>query len=486
MAIAFDAQSTLVVGTGDRNQSHNPVGTPKGVLVIIVHEVGTDTVAGVTYDGTALNEVPLSPLLHTSPETGSVHAFFLGSGVPTADPATWAVDVTDTSDYIAACFTVTATADTEVHDTTTFASGATTAPSATLTITKNSFVAGGLYSGLAAPGSTEVAGTTEVVTGDLGADSGEISRGDSIKTGDFAYGWTQASDDGAVLAVAISESSNVNVNAGVATGTGTANNATTLETINAGTASGTGTALNATVLISKDVSAGLASGTGAAYAATTAVDPSGGVASASGAANQPSATIQPNAGVASATGAALDATVSVSGVVQWGAWSPVWTNDVALIEVDTGLATGTGAAFAPSPTVSPNAAAATAIATAYNPSISIVIGAGHATGAGTAYAPSVEQAINPQAGVATGTGVAFDPSLALVVNTALAAGTGTAYDAEFFIASIPGTAALAYAAGHGATVGFGSTHGASLSYAGASASSSAGVGPTATMTIETP
>ena len=140
------------------------------------------------------------------PETGSVHAFFLGAGVPTTDPASVAIDVTDTSDYIAACFTVTAAKDTKVHDTTTFDSGATTAPSATLTITKDSFVAGGLYSGLAAPGATEVAGTVEVVTGDLGADNGEISRGTTIKTTDFAYGWTQASDDGAVLAVAISES----------------------------------------------------------------------------------------------------------------------------------------------------------------------------------------------------------------------------------------------------------------------------------------
>jgi len=216
MTVAFDAQSTLAVGTGDRNFSHNPVGTPRGVLVIVVHEVGTDTVAGVTYDGTALVEVPLSPLLHTTPETGSIHAFFLGSSVPTTDPATVAIDVTDASDYIAACFSVTAAVDTVVHDTSTFDSGATTAPSATLTISASSFVAGGLYSGLAAPGSTEVAGTVEVVTGDLGADSGEISRGDSIKSADFAYGWTQASDDGAVLAVAIAESAAQLVTPGVA------------------------------------------------------------------------------------------------------------------------------------------------------------------------------------------------------------------------------------------------------------------------------
>ena len=347
MAIAFDAQSTLVVGTGDRTQSHNPVGTPRGVLVIVVHEVGTDTVAGVTYDGTALIEVPLSPLLHTTPETGSVHAFFLGTGVPTADPATWAVDVTDAADYIAACFTVTAAVDTEVHDTTIFDSGATTAPSATLTITKDSFVAGGLYSGLAAPGSTEVAGTTEVVTGDLGADSGEISRGDSIKTADFAYGWTQASDDGAVLAIAISESANVNVNAGNAAGTGTANAASISLAPTAGNAAGAGAAQQASVNVQPTAAA--ATGTGAAFAATTAVSSTAGNAAGTGAANQPSAGVAPNAGHSAGSGVAFDATVetgtSTNAAAGHAAGSGQSFGASISIAANAGNAVGTGAAF---------------------------------------------------------------------------------------------------------------------------------------------
>jgi len=420
MAIAFDAESVLVVGTGDRTQSHNPVGTPRGVLIIVVHEVGTDTVAGVTYDGTALVEVPLSPLLHTTPETGSVHAFFLGASVPTADPATWAVDVTDTSDYIAACFTVTAAMDTEVHDTSTFDSGATTAPSATLTITKNSFVAGGLYSGLAAPGSTEVAGTAEVVTGDLGADSGEISRGDSIKTADFAYGWTQASDDGAVLAIAISESANVSVNAGNAAGTGAANQPSVGVAPAAGLAAGTGTANNATVALSKDVDAGLASGTGAANPPAAGVGAAAGNAAGTGDAPQPSAGISPAAGLASGTGVANDATVSTgAGAPAWSAWSTTFSNPVsATTDAAAGLAAGTGAANQPAVTLDVNAVLAEGFGTAYDATV-LTVGAVTVTPGGRRprilLPRRIERwiipAVNVNAGLASGTGTAYDATV---------------------------------------------------------------------------
>jgi hypothetical protein len=426
MAVAYDAESSIVVGTGDRNWSHNPVGTPRGVLVIIVHEVGTDTVVGVTYDGTALNEVALSPLLHTTPETGSVHAFFLGVGVPTADPATVAVDVSDTSDWIAAAYTVTAGGDTVVHDTTTFDSVATTTPSATLTITVNSFVAGGLYSGLGAPGFTEVAGTVLTIEDDLGNDSATVSRGDSIKTTDFAYGWTQASDDGAVLAVAIAETPNKTFNAEVATATGTANNATTLETINAGVATGTGAALTPSLTVAPPVE--VATGTGATLAASLAVVAESGFATATGAALTPSASIVVNAGLATATGVANDATVDVSGAsIVWGAWSETWSNEVDLVTVNAGVAAGTGLANAASLDIQPPAGIATATGLANAAALIVSPTAGVATGTGAALGITADIVVNP--GVATGTGAALAPSAAIVVNAGVATGAGLANDA---------------------------------------------------------
>jgi len=207
MAVAFDAESTLAVGTGDRSWTHTPVAEPAGVLVLIVEEGGTDTITGVTYGGETMTEVALSPVLYAGAESGSIHGFFLANPAD-INAATVAIDTETGSDqYIAACFTVTsATGVSAVHDTS-IQAGATglTTVGATLTISINSFVAGAMYSGLGAPAFTEVTGTQQVVEGDLGQDSGGISRGNSIKTTDFSYTWTQASDDGMALVVAICE-----------------------------------------------------------------------------------------------------------------------------------------------------------------------------------------------------------------------------------------------------------------------------------------
>ena len=206
MAVAYDNTSSLALGTGDRNTSHAGSASAAGALVLIVEEGGTDTILGVTYGGQTMTQVTGSPVLYTAPETGSIHGFFLNN--PPKGTQTWAVDTDTGSDqYIAACFTVTsATGYSAVHDTSVMAGAASqTTVGATLTITTDSFVAGAMYSGLAAPAFTEVTGTVEVVEGDLGNDSGGISRGTTIKTTDFSYTWTQASDDGMALVVAIAE-----------------------------------------------------------------------------------------------------------------------------------------------------------------------------------------------------------------------------------------------------------------------------------------
>jgi len=236
VAVAYDNQSSLAVGTGDRNWTHTPTGTPAGALVLIVEEGGSDYITGVTYGGEAMTEVPLSPVLYAGAESGSIHGFFLSAPADT-NAATVAIDTAAGSDqYIAACFTVTsATGASEIHDTSALAGGtAKTTVGATLTITEDSFVAGAMYSGLGAPSFTEVSGTQSVVEGDLGQDSGGISRGTSIKTTDFSYTWTQASDDGMALVVAICEAtlpltiSPTAISGGEAFGTATLRSASTV------------------------------------------------------------------------------------------------------------------------------------------------------------------------------------------------------------------------------------------------------------------
>src|SRR5512139_3771464 len=136
MAVAYDNTSSLVTGTGDRSQSHSGSISAAGALVLIVEETGTDEVVGVTYGGVAMGEVVGSPIHYTSPETGSIHGFFLND--PPKGTQDWAVDVSVGSDqYIAACFTVTsATGYSKIEDTSTMpGAAAQTTVGATLTIT---------------------------------------------------------------------------------------------------------------------------------------------------------------------------------------------------------------------------------------------------------------------------------------------------------------------------------------------------------------
>lgn len=330
MAIAFDASSSIAVGTGDRSWTHTPVGTPRGALVFVVHEQGTDNVVGVTYGGTAMVEVALSPVLHTTPETGAVHAFFLGSSVP-AGGVSVAVDVDDATDWFAAAFTVTAAANTIIHDTSFLDSGAIADPSVSLTITAQSFVAGALYSGIAAPTSIAAgANTTEVVEADLGADSGSITRGSALQSANFTYGWTVASDDAAVLAVAVIESGTTIVDGdGASTGTG------------------------ASSVVTAAVSAGVTASAGVGATTTAAVALWAGVTAATGVGATSTVSAALWAGVTASTGVAADSVIGAaivnSGGVSTGLATALGTatNTEAVDGTATGIAASsiTGAAF---------------------------------------------------------------------------------------------------------------------------------------------
>ena len=123
MAVAFDAVSESHTGeTGSTSEtsftwSHNPVGTPAGVLVFVfTNEVEDDITTGVTYDGTSLAAVSGGFAQDVASENGSVKAYFLGSSVPTTDPSNIIVSRTNNSTPMYAVgFTVTASGDTETN-----------------------------------------------------------------------------------------------------------------------------------------------------------------------------------------------------------------------------------------------------------------------------------------------------------------------------------------------------------------------------------
>jgi hypothetical protein len=208
-APAYDASSMATAGTGELNWTHTPSGTPRGAICFVVDNTATtDQISGVTYGGTAMNEVALSPITINDTEDGTVHGFFLGSSVPTG-AQTVIVSVSAATTKQAACFTITASADTQIQDTST---GTGTAEPVSATVSLGgvtSFVAQGLFSGVA-----NLANVTPNASWSSRHEHAFAAAGamfytyDTVSTADVTAGADFAGgDEWALLAVAISEAS---------------------------------------------------------------------------------------------------------------------------------------------------------------------------------------------------------------------------------------------------------------------------------------
>lgn len=122
MALAYDWMTESHGGTtpstneASFNWSHNPVGVPKAVVVLTYgHSTSSDLVTGVSYASTALAAVPGGMAVNAGTEPGTTKLWFLGSGVPTNDPATIVVDrVNDANGVYAIGITLTALGDCEI------------------------------------------------------------------------------------------------------------------------------------------------------------------------------------------------------------------------------------------------------------------------------------------------------------------------------------------------------------------------------------
>jgi hypothetical protein len=207
MAVAFDAFSNGTAGTGDISWTHTPVGTPRGVIVIVLGVSGTDGVSGVTYGGSAMTEVTGSPNLKASTELAGVYVYFLGTSIPTGAQT---VAMTSANVHLKSisAITLTADADTEVVDSdATINSDSAADPSVTLSLGgRTAFAAIGLVSGQDA-----VTGITPLTdwTSRLEQDAGAVTVGhytyDTIGSTDVTAGWTQTAEDATAIALAVSE-----------------------------------------------------------------------------------------------------------------------------------------------------------------------------------------------------------------------------------------------------------------------------------------
>jgi len=206
--VAFDAFTTGS-GTGTITISHNPVGTPRAAIVMCASGEPTDSWTAATYAGTAMSEIAGSPNVLAAGEGGNVAVYFLGSSVPTNDPASVVVTVNDATSKGCTVTTLTASADTELVDSdATINSTSQASPSVTLSLAgRTSFASIVLYSGQNAPGGyTPLTGwTTNNWELDIGTNGVASYLYNTINGTDVTCGWTQTADDAAAICVAVTE-----------------------------------------------------------------------------------------------------------------------------------------------------------------------------------------------------------------------------------------------------------------------------------------
>ena len=214
--VAFDATAEFerTLTTDPQTWSHNPVGTPRGVVVTIGHGTeSTDCIVSVTYGGTTMSRVATAA--DTSTEPGRVYAYFLGASVPTADPATISADIAaagacSTTDMNLVSLSYTATVNTEVLTSATDAENQAN-PTATLAYSgRQALAAMVFYSGIANVNTATLAcsGSSACSTVhffDIAAFGSRTDRQTTVGSTDQVMGYTVGTDDVAVVYVAITE-----------------------------------------------------------------------------------------------------------------------------------------------------------------------------------------------------------------------------------------------------------------------------------------
>jgi len=204
--VGFDAFSSGAAGTGNLSWTHTPAGTPKAVIVLIAQNVGTtNEISNVTYGSLSLTKVA-GPVCDTSGEPGCVYAYFGGSSIPTGNQ-TVTVNVSGSSTKRAGSITLTGSGSTYVvtYD----ASITSDAKNPTITLNLNnqtSFVAEVFHSGQNDPANiTPFSGWTARLEHDYGSQTAGWYTYDTVNSTNVSAGWTQNSEDAAMIALAVSE-----------------------------------------------------------------------------------------------------------------------------------------------------------------------------------------------------------------------------------------------------------------------------------------
>lgn len=204
MTVAFDAFSNA---TGvNPSWTHTPVGTPRGVIVFMIHPSTESPTA--TYGGTSMG----SPVVQFPNSVGgetagsTISAWVLGTGIPTG-ARTVVLTGSGSGGAPAWAYTVTADADVEFVDDVSVESTNISNVSGTLALGgRASFCCEVWFSGEDAPASVSpLANWTDQGEQDFGAVVVGSYSYDIVGTSDVTAGLTQSADDILLLAIAVSE-----------------------------------------------------------------------------------------------------------------------------------------------------------------------------------------------------------------------------------------------------------------------------------------
>jgi hypothetical protein len=214
MAVAHSAASESHTGTtGSTNQAafswtHTQTGTPQGVVVFVSTFVSTaNLITSVTYGGVALTRLTGGSALDSAGEQGRMDAFFLGSGLSAGNQTITVNRTNNATVMYAAAATVTAGADTAVPATIVLLQGDGTLTVQSVNDTspgQNSVRYAGAYSGLNAPPAAGT-GSTLLNSIDIGNYGSALVRETTAGQGARNVGFNAATDDRAVVHLAIRE-----------------------------------------------------------------------------------------------------------------------------------------------------------------------------------------------------------------------------------------------------------------------------------------
>ena len=215
MAVAHSAASESHTGTtGSTNQAafswtHTQTGTPQGVVVFVSTFASvTDLITSVTYGGVGLTRLSGGSAQDAAGELGRMDAFFLGSGLSAGNQTITVNRTKNATVMYAAAATVTAGADTAVPTQTIVllqGDGTLTVQSVNDTSPgQNSVRYAGAYSGLGTPPAAGT-GSTLLNSIDIGAYGSALVRETTAGQGARNVGFNSASDDRAVVHLAIRE-----------------------------------------------------------------------------------------------------------------------------------------------------------------------------------------------------------------------------------------------------------------------------------------